>query len=449
MSSFTTVPSPMITNQPAILTYTSFSENPIPANQYVLKNTSNTPVCDVLTPTSTNTPFSTNIGVPSQWTSSSSYTLVHPTNGNIYTSMQTSNTPGNGCIQITNSSGVSSNYLQFNTPVIPGPNPYGPEQYPTGLALDSNNDIYFLVFGNNNVYKITDIVNPYNHPLNSSGNWVPYDETSPVGLSAPYDMKFDSNNNLYVSSTNPPYDVIKVTPGGTTTSVLFSLAEPGYGVTVDSNNNLYIGLSGGKILKYNLTSNVLTNPFITISGQGNVYGITYNSYTNSLFANTSSTNIYSISLTTNTYSLLIPNSQIIGGLGVNPNNTTILYGTSNTNIIKIVLPSTYIFTNLNLSNYGNNNLTVNNITTSSQIGMINVNNINPLTSFNHNGHDLGTLFKPLALGTQINYSTSYELNGTDLNQIFASISSGTSIGPVEYTVSGHGDLSAIFAGANT
>ena len=447
--SFTTNPSPMITNQPATLTYTSSSENPIPANQYVLKNTSNNPVCDVLTPTSTQTIFSTNIG---SYSSSSSYTLVHP-NGNIYTSMQTSGSPGNGCIQKTDSSGVSSLYLQFSTTptVLPGPNPYGPDQYPTGLALDSSNNIYFLTFGNNNVYQITDIDHPHTHPTNISGSWVPYDEISPVGLSAPYDMKFDSVNNLYISSTNPPFDVVKVTPGGTTTSVLFQLAEPGYGVAVDNNNNLYIGLSGGKILKYNLTSSVMTNPFITLSDGGTVYGIAYNSYTNSLFANTSSTNIYSISLTTITASLLISNSGIIGGLGVDPApNTANLYGTTNTKIIKIVLPTTYIFTNLLLSNYGHNYLTVNNITTSSVIDSpIDVNNINPLTSFNHNGSDLGTLFKPLAVGTSIGYDTKYTLNGIDLSQIFSSISSGTSIGPVEYTVSGHGDLSTIFAGANT
>lgn len=444
MSSFTTSPSPMITNQPATLTYTNTLKNPIPANEYVLKNASNVNVSDILIPTSINTFFSNNIGSPppNNWTSSSSYTLVHP-NGNIYTSMRSSSILQNGCIQITSPSGVSSLYFQFDVlNNIPGPNPNGPPQYPTGLARDTAGNLYFLVFGNNNVYKINNINSP-------STSFVLYSQITTTGLSAPYDMDFDSNNNLYVSSTNPPYYVVKVASDGTK-SVLIDLNEQSYGVAVDGNNNLYVGLNSGKILKYNLTTNILTNPFITISGQGIVYGISYNSFTNSLFVNTSSTNIYSISLDTNTYSLLVSNSGIIGGLGVNPNNTRNLYGTTSSIIVKIELPSTYIFTNLILSNYGNNFLTVNNLTTSSIIDTINVNNINPLTFFNYNGQDLGTLFKPIILGAPIANNTKYTLNGIDLSQIFASISSGSSIGYfVSYSVTSNLDLSTIFAAANT
>jgi len=443
--SFTTVPSPMITNQPATLTYTNTSipsVPPIPSHQYVLKNASNTNVSNILIPTSINTIFSTNIG---SYSSSSSYTLVHP-NGNIYTSMKTSIVAGNGCIQITNSSGVSSLYLQFNNGATPPiPSNYSSPQYPTGLAIDTAEKLYFLVFGDNNIYKINDTTNP-------STSLVLYSDITTTGLSAPYDMEFDSNDNLYVSSTNPPYYVVKVASNGTK-SVLIDLNEESYGVAVDGNNNLYVGLSSGKILKYDLTTNTLTNPFITISGQGTVYGISYNIYTDSLFVNTSSTNIYAISLNTNTVSVLVQNSGVIGGLGVDPNNTRNLYGTTSVNIVEFELPSTYIFTNLILSSYGDNYLTVNDVTISTSvvvIDTINVNNINPLTSFNYNGQDLGTLFKPKILGLQIGYNTEYMLNSTDLSQIFASISSGTSIGyNVEYTVSGHGDLSTIFAGANT
>ena len=441
MASFTTVPSPMITNQPATLTYTNPSVNPIPANQYVLKNASNTNVSNILIPTSNNIIFSPNIG---PYSSSSSYTLVHP-NGKIYTSMQSSIKPGNGCIQITDPSGVSSLYLQFDdsiSPPIPGINPYPPPQYPTGLSIDTAGKLYFLVYGNNNVYKINDISSP-------STSFVLYSVITTTGLSAPYDMEFDSNNNLYVSSTNPPYYIAKVAPGGVPSVYLNNIGEASYGLAIDSNNNLYIGLDGGKILRYDITTPLLTNPFITIPGEGIVYGIAYNSYTNSLFVNTASTNIYSISLNTNTYSLLVTNSGIIGGLGDDPNNTRNLYGSTSSNIIEIELPATYIFTNLVLSNYGNNFLTVNNTTTNSVVGTINVNNINPLTSYNYNGQDLGTLFKPKILGGSISYDTKYTLNGTDLSQIFAAIS-GTGIGyNVGYSVTGNGDLSTIFAAANT
>jgi hypothetical protein len=424
----------MITTQPATLTYTNSAVNPIPSNVYVLKNSSNTNVSNTLTPISINTTFSTNIG---SYSSNSSYTLVH-SNGYIYTSMINSAVPGNGCIQITNSSGVSSLYLQFNNGATsPIPSNYSSPQYPTGLAVDTSGFLYFLVYGDNNVYKINDINNP-------STTFVLYAAPS---LSAPYDMDFDSNNNLYISSTNPPWTVGKVTSAGSV-SVLTTLTGPSYGVAVDNNNNLYIGLNGGVILKYDLTTNILYNPFYTISGQSEVYGIAYNSYTNSLFVNTISTNIYSISLTTNTISLLINGSTIIGGLGVDPITTTILYGTTDTTIKKIQLPSNYIFTNLVLNSYGNNYLTVNNITANSIIATINVNNINPLTSFKYLSQDLGRLFKPNILGTTIGYDTNYKLGGTDLRQIFASISSGSSLGyNVNYIVTPYGDLSAIFAKA--
>jgi hypothetical protein len=113
MSSFTTSPSPMITNQPATLTYTNPSVNPIPANQYVLKDASGANVSNTINPTSNNINFSNNIGLPSEWASFNSYSLVHP-NGNVYTTMKNSSIANNGCIQVTDPSGVSSLYLQFN-----------------------------------------------------------------------------------------------------------------------------------------------------------------------------------------------------------------------------------------------------------------------------------------------------------------------------------------------
>jgi len=66
------------------------------------------------------------------------------------------------------------------------------------------------------------------------------------------------------------------------------------------------------------------------------------------------------------------------------------------------------------------------------------------------GLDLTDIFLPLSSGTSIDYDTGFSTlvnsTSTDLRYVFASISSGSALGyDTGYSVTGKGDLSAIFA----
>jgi hypothetical protein len=187
MSTVTTSPNPVIQDSSATLFYTNPNLLLLPGSVYVLKNILGNNVSSTYTaPVLTRNNIAPNVG---NYTSISSSCFYSP-NGDIYTSMETSPVANNGFIQIT-SNGVSSVYLQFDlsaNPPIPGPNPYGVIQYPTGVTMDSSGYLYFLVFGNNDVYKINNIDDPtdpsnnlsvYNiNPSNCNG--VPTDGDSAV-----------------------------------------------------------------------------------------------------------------------------------------------------------------------------------------------------------------------------------------------------------------------------
>ena len=156
----TTVPSPIKINSPATLTYTKTDKITYSGEQFQLQNLSGTPVSNIFTSTvPILSQISNNVGPT--YASNSSYCL-YSSSGKIYTSMATSIIPGNGFIQITNTNGISSIYLQFNNSATPPiPSNFRSPQFPTSLSFDSFGYLYFLVYGDNDIYKINDINNPY------------------------------------------------------------------------------------------------------------------------------------------------------------------------------------------------------------------------------------------------------------------------------------------------
>ena len=191
MSTVTTSPNPVIQDSSATLLYTNPNLILLPGSVYVLKNTlgnnvSSTYTAPVLTPNN----IAPNVG---NYISISSSCFYSP-NGDIYTSMETSPIAGNGFIQIT-SSGTSTNYLQFDNsgnPPVPS-NFYSP-QYPTGITMDSSGNLYFLVFGDNNLYKINNI----DEPTDPSNNLSQYN-TNPAVISAPFELTITPNNYFYIT----------------------------------------------------------------------------------------------------------------------------------------------------------------------------------------------------------------------------------------------------------
>ncbi len=438
-TTITTNPSPVKINNPAILTYINTSKITFTGEEFQLKNQSGTPVSDIFTSTApVQTVLSTNISPT--YATASAYCL-YSSNGKIYTSMEKSNIPGNGFIQITDTNGVSSDYLQFNNNATPPiPSNFRSPQYPTSLAFDSNGYLYFLVYGDNNIYKINNINNPYS-------SYVQYNTTTSV-VSAPFDMEINLDTNyIYVTATNPPYRIQQIDTNGVT-SVLPNSTGTGssFGICADSNNNLYIGYANGVIGKYNLNTNTFTQNFYTIPTEGKVYGLSFVKSQNVILANTSTTNIYLITLESTPRSIkIISNSGILGGFSNDNKNS--IYGTTQTNIVKYDFNQTLTFNNLVLTNSGINNLNIYNNTLSNIYDNINV-FATDYVNYNYQNNSLTSLFQPLIYGTQYPNKTGYTYNGKDLNEIFANISSGTSLGYNVLYKTGSQDLSQIFAKYN-
>ena len=73
---------------------------------------------------------------------------------------------------------------------------------------------------------------------------------------------------------------------------------------------------------------------------------------------------------------------------------------------------------------------------------------NPTTNYTVGGLDLSNIFQPLVQGSAIGYNTNYTVSGHgDLSTIFAAYTGapGTQAPVTGYSVTGHGDLNAIFA----
>ncbi len=439
MTTITTIPSPIIINNSSILTYKNLEKITFGGEEFVLKDSSGIYISDIYTSSGpTLNVISTNLN--STYASTSSYCLYSST-GNIYTSMKNSSIPGNGFIQLTDTSGISSVYLQFNNSANPPiPSNFRSPQYPTSLCFDSNGFLYFLVYGDNNVYKITDINNP-------STSFIKYNNTSAV-ISAPYDIEIDLNTNyIYVSATNPPYRIEQIDTSGNTTYIPnYTANEPSFGICIDNNNNnLYIGYANGVIGKYNLNSHLFIKNYVILAGEGTVLGLSYCNSQNIILANTIDTNIYSIELLSpRPYVIkVINNSGILGGFN-NYSNSNI-YGTTYTNIINYNFNNTLTFNNLIISNSGINSINIYNLSSQTIYDIINIyiaNNIN----YYYGNMLLTSLFQPIIYGTKYINLTGYKTSdGTDFNEIFANISSGNPLGyDIGYKV-GNKDLSQIFA----
>ena len=250
-------------------------------------------------------------------------------NGNIYSSL----VDFYGAIQKTDISGTTTLFLQLNSGNTPGSG----TQYPTGMCFDISGNLFYLVYGNNFIYKITDFNTP---------NPVKFNLTD-VGLpSAPSRIIIDNTNNnkFYISSLNQTggiYSIISYDNSIPSFNTVFNLSSPtnygsSYGLAQDfSGSNLYIGVSGGKILKGALSGSSVS-VWLTLPELLNVTSLTFIS-NNTLIAqpviNTTgygyiinidpSTGIGTASL----YYDVTPVS-IIGGLGLCKSSIPFLYGLS-------------------------------------------------------------------------------------------------------------------------
>ena len=340
-------------------------------------------------------------------------------NGNIYTSLHYSNITNYGAIQKTNTSGITSLFLQLDSTNTPG---YG-EQFPTGMCFDSSGNLYYVIFGNNNIYKITNFSSPIAVLVSSSST-----------ISAPFRIIMNNQNSniFYISSQNDAggtYSITSYNVSTNTYSLVFNLnasgyPESNYGLAQDpiTGSNLYIGLNGGKILKGALSGSSVSL-WLTLPQPNIVTSLAFTAnYT--LIANTDNGYGYIINInpTTNngTYNLYYDttNASIVGGLGLNV-FSTFLYGISTTQLWKVKrypLQTEYVFL------YGGIPRDFVEIFDTSNPGTI----ITNYKSAAYGGLDLGQIFTVGSSLVTTSY-TSHLLSGNDLGSYFALINAGTKV----------------------
>jgi hypothetical protein len=344
--------------------------------------------------------------------SSTNYSCsVIDANENIYTSMSINSDPNYGAIQKTDTLGITTLFLQLNSGNTPMST--STPNYPTGMCFDSTRStLYYLVYRNGYIYKITDFTTANPTRVNTT-------VTGPNSF-APFRIIINklNPNMFYISNLtayNGSYYVFSYT-NNTTTGVyntVFNLSFPtlygsSYGLVQDFTGlNFYIGISNGRILKGSGTSVSL---WLTLPQSAPVVGLIFNTkYT--LFANTDNGYGYLINIdpTTGagTYQLYYNNTAaILGGLGLNQ-SSIYLYGISSTQLWKInsILPTGYNF------------------------------------FYNSVERDFAEIFDQSNPGSIMTNYKSAAYGNLDLGQIFTL---GNSLIPTNYTNSANVDLGNIF-----
>jgi len=338
MTTINTYPSPLVQNQPGILTYSNPSVFAAPENSYVLKNVLGSTVSDTyVVPSTPMTVFVPSISSP--------VGIAYDNSGVLYVGAAGSQT-----IYKVSSIGVITPFsvvFDYN--------------FSTGMVFDSSNNLY--------VFRILGGITPQIVQIDTAGVQSIYYSGAPLAVTV-YGLEIDNSGNIYVSNNTASNNIIKILPGGGSASVYYTggLNDP-HGIVFDNSGNLYVADSGNnRIAKISpgggSISTYATSPLFTGYIVGLVFDVNGNLYvtaniTNKIlkvFPNGSNTIIFASS----------PLLNLPYGITIDTSGYLYIANNGGNNVLKmttVTTPDTFTFPNVLIHTSGLNHLYIYDVTT--------------------------------------------------------------------------------------
>jgi sugar lactone lactonase YvrE len=339
MTTIHTYPSPLVQNQPGILTYSNPAVFAAPNDSYILKNVLGSIVSDTYVAPST--PMT--VFVPSI---SSPVDVGYDNSGVLY--VGTINT---GTIYKVSSIGVITPFS-----VVSGYN------FSTGLVFDSSNNLYIF----RNFMSVT----PQIIQIDTAG--VQYIYCADLLLaSSVFGLEIDNSGNIYVSN-NTNNNILIIAPGGGvgSASVYYTggLNDP-HGIVFDNSGNLYVADSGNnriaKIGPGGLSiSTYATSPLFS----GYIVGLVFDVFGNLYVTNNTTNKILKVFPNGSTTILFASSPLLNGPYGITIDTNGYLYiaNSVGNNVLKmstVTTPDTFTFPNVLIRTSGLNHLYIYDVTT--------------------------------------------------------------------------------------
>jgi DNA-binding beta-propeller fold protein YncE len=342
MTTINTYPSPLVQNQPGILTYSNPAVFAAPENSYVLKNVLGSTVSDTyVVPSTPMTVFVPN----NPLLLNSPIGVVFDNSGILYVG-----NIGDDKIYKVTPNGTATSFAT----VID-------YYFNTGGVFDSSKNLY--------VFSQFLGATPQIVKIDTSGNptvWV--DGTGVMSIDV-FGFAIDNSGNIYVSNNTPYNNILKITPAQVITIYYPGPLNNPAGLVFDNSGNLYVAETGNnRIAKISpgggSISTYATSPLFS----GNIFGLVFDVTGNLYVTNNSTNNILKV-FPNGSNTIIFASSPLLNqpyGITIDTSGYLYIANSGDNNILKmttVTSPDTFTFPNVLIRTSGLNHLYIYDVTT--------------------------------------------------------------------------------------
>ena len=336
MTTINTYPSPLVQNQPGILTYSNPAVFAAPNESYVLKNVLGSTVSDTyVVPPTPMTVFVPSITSP--------IGIGYDNSGVLYVG-------AGSIIYKVSSLGVIT---PFSTVFF--------YTFSTGMVFDSSNNLY--------VFRILSGITPQIMKINTAGVVSIYYSGAPLATNV-YGLEIDNSGNIYVSNNTSSNNILIIPPGGGSASVYYTggLSNP-HAIVFDNSGNLYVADTGNnRIAKISpgggSISTYATSPLFS----GYIVGLVFDVFGNLYVTANNSNKILKVFPNGST-TIIFASSPLLNlpyGITIDTSGYLYIANTAGNNVLKmntVTPPDTFTFSNVLIRTSGLNHLYIYDVTT--------------------------------------------------------------------------------------